>query len=1667
MEKWEGENTSMENKINTTENRINNKRNAPRKTALPVIAVAAAAFILAAAAFALFTPSGSDGQNDDEVLGFSFRIDDTYYDILTGNTVSVNSCPSTNADIVVPETVVNNGTTYTVTAIGDRAFDGSIYTALSGLKSLTIPSTVKTIGWSAISSLESLEVLTIMEGVETIGAQGISFCSNLTSVVLPTTVKSIGDSLFQSNLNLKYVSMPSSVTQIGKQIFTGCLSLELVTAPYSMMSNIANQYYDSGVNPIKIFYSGTPLVTAEKSGQTVSLDIHSENFLQAAVGTTYGGKEIMTMNGPQGSFTAVNGTDYFIKVLLDPSASPGDGRYQEPDVAPMVYDPDRMLSNVALPVGWTWNSGTTVPEVINSGYSATYTPINDDYATITKTITVTVTPKPVNKPNTSYRSFVYSGSPQTFIPVGFDSKTMTITGNEKTIVGTYTANVNLVNTSNYMWSGDGSNNQLSVSWGITKASGKNAPDYTTPANISTTYSPIGKLSDVSLPEKWQWADGSTIPTVDNAGYAAIFTPQDTHNYDQVSETVFVKVYPMFIPIPEGGSLLYNGTEQTLITGYDAGVISAYGNKGTDAGTYTVRLELKDKINYRWDNDGGFAGTVSDQDVLVQITKITVGGSDAELIIEKITDRTYTGSQITPEPNVWYNDVQLVKDRDFTYTYGQNIDAGTGAGSVTVNFIGNYSGSATVTFNITKITITDGDSKLKIDDIDDQKYTGNPIEPTPGVQYGANELIEGTDFTYSYGENIDAGTGAGSVTITFKGNYSGSVTVKFNITKIAITDGDPLLVIEEIEDQKYTGNPIEPNPGVSYDGTPLIEGTDFTYSYGENIDAGTGAGSVTITFKGNYSGSVTVTFNITEIAITDGDSELKIDVIADQKYTGSQITPEPNVWYNDVQLVKDRDFTYSYGENINAGTDAGSVTITFIGNYSGSVTVKFNIIPFKMSGGDLLLVIEKIDDQKYTGSPIEPEPGVSYDGVPIAKDGNFTYAYTNNINVGQGSVIITFEGNYDGTIIVAFKIIKKDITSGDDDLRIEEIEDQKYTGNQIRPKPGVSYNGKGLTEGTDFMYSYGDNVNVGTGTVTVNFIGNYSGSVTVSFKIIMFNITEGDEDLDIGTIADREYTGSPIEPEPDVWYNGVKLVKDKDFTYAYGDNINVGEGTVTIDFIGNYSGSVTVKFNIIPLIMDGDDPLLAIEEIDDYKYIGEQIKPEPDVWYNKVLLLKDKDFTYAYGENLVVGPGTVIIVFEGNYSGTATAVFNIIPGLITGDDPLLYIKEIEDQKYTGQQIKPEPEVRYDEPLLVKDKDFTYSYGENINAGKGMGTVTVNFIGNYAGTVTVTFNIAKVTIVDGDDKLAIDEIGKQAYTGNQIRPEPGVSYNGEDLIEGSDFMYSYGDNINVGPGYVIIDFMGNYEGSVEVPFEIVALSITEGDGDLEIGTIADQEYKGVQIKPEPDVWYNGVKLVKYKDFTYDYGENMVVGPGTVIIVFEGNYSGTATAVFNIIPLIMDGDDPLLAIDTIGNRNYTGNPIEPEPNVRYNSILLVKGTDFTYSYKNNINVGQAYVTIVFEGNYSGTVTVTFDILEGIIDEDDPLLAIEKIGGKEYTGKQIRPKPGVRYGANELIEGTDFTYSYGDNINAGTGAGSVTVNFIGNYSGSATVTFNITKITITDGDS
>ena len=134
----------------------------------------------------------------------------------------------------------------------------------------------------------------------------------------------------------------------------------------------------------------------------------------------------------------------------------------------------------------------------------------------------------------------------------------------------------------------------------------------------------------------------------------------------------------------------------------------------------------------------------------------------------------------------------------------------------------------------------------------------------------------------------------------------------------------------------------------------------------------------------------------------------------------------------------------------------------------------------------------------------------------------------------------------------------------------------YDGKAKKPGVTVKLNGKTLKSGTDYTVSYSNNTKVGTAKVTITGKGNYTGSVSKTFKI-----KNNFKKATVSGISTKAFTGKNITQSITVKYNGKTLKKGTDYTVSYSNNKKIGTATVKIAGKGSYTGTITKTFKINP------------------------------------------------------------------------------------------------------------------------------------------------------------------------------------------------------------------------------------------------------------------------------------------------------------------------------------------------------------------------------------------------------------------------------------------------------------------------------------------------------
>lgn len=798
------------------------------------------------------------------------------------------------------------------------------------------------------------------------------------------------------------------------------------------------------------------------------------------------------------------------------------------------------------------------------------------------------------------------------------------------------------------------------------------------------------------------------------------------------------------------------------------------------------------------------------------------------------------------------------------------------------------------------------------------YTGKAQTQSITVKYRNKTLKNGKDYTVSYQNNINAGTAY--VIIKGKGSYSGTVKRSFTIKPAIIYKQ---CTFYKIASQYYTGSQIKPVPKIKNGTTTLKNGTDFTLTYQNNVNKGTA--KVYIKGKGNYSGSCSLTFSITARPV----STMKITVPS-ATYNGKAQKPAVTVKYNNYKFKNGTDYTLSYKNNTKIGT--ATVTVKGKGKLSGtkSVTFKINAKPIKNA------VITYNNSLTYNGSTLSPAVTVKYGNATLKKNTDYTVAYSNNVNAGTGTITITGKGIYGGSVKKTFTIKKLGISA----TAVSGTGNKVYTGSAIKPVPAVKAGGRTLKNGTDFTVSYKNNTEPGTATLIVNGKGNYSGSVSKTFKITARAIN----DVEV-TVPDTVFTGEQVRPDVVVSYGSYQFISDSDYTLSFKDNVNIGTASVVVTGKNHLSGSRTVTFPIEKADISSTE--IAVKNA---TFTGSAIKSDVDVRLGNVTLKEGTHYTLSYKNNVNAGTAQVTISGKGSLEGAVTMSFTIAKADISK------ASISANGTYAPDGVKIGINAKFGNYTL---KSSDYSFTAPTAAGEQ--TLTISGNGNFSGKTTVKCNVAKADIANAKSSLSLSTDGK-GYTVTVI-------YDGVLLTQDKDYKVAVTES-TTGVSAVITG-IGNYGGTATISGISNELEAFENA----VVTIGKVTYNGTAQLPSVTVKIGSVTLKSGTDYILSAYDNTNAGTATAVITGKGKYEGAEKKTqFKIAPAAISS-----ASISCEDQIYTGQGVTAQPVVTFNGKTLALGVDYYISgYSNIVNVGTATVTVKGKGNFTGTAKGTFRIVK-----------------------------------------------------------------------------------------
>jgi len=574
-----------------------------------------------------------------------------------------------------------------------------------------------------------------------------------------------------------------------------------------------------------------------------------------------------------------------------------------------------------------------------------------------------------------------------------------------------------------------------------------------------------------------------------------------------------------------------------------------------------------------------------------------------LWIAGVKDQVYTGKAHKPEVRVYDGAQRLQEKTDYTISHKNNTKAndatdGSKAPMVMVKGKGNYAGSATAVYKINAVDLND--EQVFIPDIT-LAYNGNVQKKAPTVTFNGKKLSAKRDYTVAY-VNTESGayqqTGTYQVKLTGTGNFTGEKLIDLEITDKKLIEKAKYVKIQE---KTYEGGGeirLSSSELILYmqsRNEPLVEGTDYTVSYENNLEIGTA--TAVIKGVGSYAGTKRIPFKIVGTAINSA----RVDGIVDKIYDGTEQSQDITVWVEGTRLEPERDYTVTYSNRQNVGK--ASVVIQGINAYSGTVKKTFKITAYDLEKDERNLISGTMTGLtvKYVKGGCKPEPVIKFGETELKAGTDYTLSYQNNKNTADASaekapvIKIKGKGNFKGTRTEKFSITAKNLADAECPVSIA-VEDKAYArgvGKYVSKPVLTDTDGKVLKAGTDYevTYTLADGITkldkrstVKEGAyicVTARGKGKYEGTLMTTYRITRSSFTKASI-----KVTPKEYTGGYVyltgEDDLTVTVGATRLTYGKDYEIledSYVNNVRKGTASVKVRGLGDYGGTKTVKFKI--------------------------------------------------------------------------------------------------------------------------------------------------------------------------------------------------------------------------------------------------------------------------------------------------------------------------------------------------------------------------------------------------------------------------------------------------------------------------------------------------------
>ncbi|MBR3307761.1 MAG: hypothetical protein IKI75_11010 [Lachnospiraceae bacterium] len=517
----------------------------------------------------------------------------------------------------------------------------------------------------------------------------------------------------------------------------------------------------------------------------------------------------------------------------------------------------------------------------------------------------------------------------------------------------------------------------------------------------------------------------------------------------------------------------------------------------------------------------------------------------------------------------------------------------------------------------------------------------------------------------------------------------------------------------------------------------------------------------------------------------------------------------------------------------------------------------------------------------------------------------------------------------------------------------------------------------------------------------------SMSISMHFPVLERPNTAGYETDPVLEYQKYSYTGMAVTPEFELYDNGERLVRGRDYTVKYSNNVKVTgakRAKVQISLKGNRKGKLSYSFDIVAGQMSEEavkDGLFSATPVYGTVKAGKKQELKPVICCGGRALKLNRDYTLEYNdsrEGAYTKSGEWEITVRGkepNFTGSYTVSEVLVDPTGMQDLAKANVKPLVEKPDVLTDAQQDIKVWFGDgstPALTEGVDYTVYYGGR-NGRPGTVKCIVSAVpGNtkYYGSRILNIKVSRcdlrkcapediVVSVGVGDSTEYLKGGAKPYVTVKVRG--GSTDSWHSLKEGTDYKLKFSSTGNaLRPGKAKITGMGNYSGSVTKEFaikqkDVNSLRIFTGDADAKNG--ADRlSYIIMDL--------DGRELKKNRDYTASVRDN---GDGTGILTIsgQGNYTGSRDVKFRIRTASSDvGKAKISFMDTNNGKvkayTYTGKAIEPD---RAGAVVLNEGkyrltpADFEVAgYVNNYEAGTAVIIIRGKGSYSGIKAYRFKI-------------------------------------------------------------------------------------------